>query len=214
MSLRLSGIDFTYPGSTRPVLTGLHLDIGAGETVAVMAPSGTGKTTLLGVAGLLLEPQRGTVSIGGRDRTVRDAPNLLGREIAFVLQTVNLLPRRTVLDNVTLPSIIAGNERAHADLQALELLDALDLREKAGREARTLSGGQAQRVGIARALINRPALLIADEPTANLDIATAHQVTELMLSVERGSTAILLATHDPAVARQADRTVTLGESPT
>lgn len=207
MRLALDRVSFAYPGG-RPVLSNTSLSIPAGQAVAVMAPSGFGKSTLLGLAGLLLRPTGGSVLIDGVPRAAGDTR---GGGIAWVLQTVSLLPRRTVLDNVALPALASGSTRRAAYEQAEGALHHLGLHHDLnGRQARTLSGGQAQRVGVARALIGSPSILLADEPTANLDAATALDVARsLVRSVARTGCAAVLATHDPHVAALADRVLVI-----
>lgn len=173
MSLELRGVSVTYPGAARPVLTDLDLVVPAGTSVALMGPSGSGKSTALAVAGLLLAPDTGEVWIAGRRRSVRDAPQVLRDELAWVLQSVNLLPRRTALDNVLLPALAGGRGREECRVEAVDLLRRVGI-DDTDQVARTLSGGQAQRVGAARALMSHPAVLVADEPTANLDVTTAR----------------------------------------
>lgn len=207
MSLTLRGITVTYRGSALPTVLDLDLDVPAGTSLALMGPSGAGKSTVLAVAGLLLEPDRGEVLVAETPRTVRDAPTVLGDELGWVLQTVNLLPRRTALDNVTLPALARGRRRAASEDRARELLDAVGITAH-DQVARTLSGGQAQRVGVARALMTSPAVIVADEPTANLDLATARSVARTLFEATAGTT-VLLATHDPAIAEMADRVVHL-----
>lgn len=207
MSLELIGVGVTYPGTTRPVLVDLDLHVPAGTSLAVMGPSGTGKSTALAVAGLLLAPTTGEVRINGRSRTVRDAAEVLRGEVAWVLQSVNLLPRRTAVDNVLLPVLAAGGRRSAARDEAVELLHRVGV-EDPDQIARTLSGGQAQRVGVARALAGHPGVIVADEPTANLDAATGRDVARALLRAAAGTT-VLLATHDPAVAALADRVIVL-----
>ncbi|MCR1981242.1 ATP-binding cassette domain-containing protein [Cellulosimicrobium cellulans] len=207
MSLTLRGITVTYRGSALPTVLDLDLDVPAGTSLALMGPSGAGKSTVLAVAGLLLEPDRGEVLVAETPRTVRDAPTVLGDELGWVLQTVNLLPRRTALDNVTLPALARGRRRAASEDRARELLDAVGITAH-DQVARTLSGGQAQRVGVARALMTSPAVIVADEPTANLDLATARSVARTLFEATAGTT-VLLATHDPAIAEMADRVVYL-----
>lgn len=208
MSLKLTGIWFSYPRSPHPLLEDINLAVEDGQSVALMGPSGAGKSTLLNIAGLLQSPDHGDVLIDGKRVTTRDAGRLLGRTVGWVLQSVNLLPRRTVLDNVLLPSRAHKEDPQRAGQRAEELLAALGLSEHSKRQARTLSGGEAQRAGIARALMTAPSVLIADEPTANLDQVTAREVSERLIAAA-GSTALLLATHDPAVAALADRIVTI-----
>jgi ABC-type lipoprotein export system ATPase subunit len=205
--IELRGVQVRYPGAPAPVLHGLDLAVPAGTSLALMGPSGSGKSTALAVAGLLLAPTAGEVRIGGAVRTTRDAARVLRGEVAWVLQSVNLLPRRTALDNVLLPALAAGGTRETARAEALALLARVGI-DLPGQIARTLSGGQAQRVGVARALICRPAVLIADEPTANLDVATGRSMARALLHAAEGTT-VLLATHDPEIAAMADRVVHL-----
>ncbi len=207
MSVVLRGITLTYPGTTAPTLLDLDLDVPAGTSLALMGPSGAGKSTVLAVAGLLLAPDRGEVLVAGTPRTVHDAPAVLGDEIGWVLQSVNLLPRRSALDNVTLPTLARGRRRATSEDRARELLHAVGITAH-DQSARTLSGGQAQRVGVARALMTSPAVIVADEPTANLDLATARSVARTLFDAAAGTT-LLLATHDPSIAQMADRVVHL-----
>lgn len=207
MSIELRSITFTYPGAKTPTLLDLDLHVPAGTSLAVMGPSGAGKSTVLAIAGLLLAPQAGTILIGGTPRTVRDAPMILGQEIGWVLQTVSLLPRRTALDNVTLPALARGRRRASCQDRARDLLDRVGITTH-DQVARTLSGGQAQRVGVARALMTSPTVIVADEPTANLDLATAREVARTLFDATTGTT-VLLATHDPAIAKMADQVIHL-----
>lgn len=205
MSLRLVDVAFTYPGADRAVLYGVDLAVDAGEAVALMGASGRGKTTLLNVAGLLAPPSSGRVEIDGRACSVRDRR---AQRIAWILQSVNLLPRRSALDNVALPALAAGASPSVAETHAADLLRGVGLDPWDRRDARTLSGGEAQRVGLARALVSRPSVLLADEPTANLDARTAEMVAEALVSVS-DHTAVLLATHDERVGAMADRIVRL-----
>lgn len=211
MSLELAGITFRYPGMDADVLQDVSLTVDSGESVALMGPSGRGKSTLLSVAGLLLVPQRGTVSIDGHVRTAKDAAALLGDSVTWVLQTVSLLPRRSVIDNVALPLLAHGSSRASADYLALERLEEVGLDGYARREARLLSGGEAQRVGVARALVTDPSVLLADEPTANLDQHTAETVGVALFGASLGKTSLLVTTHDRHIAEMADRVVYLDD---
>jgi len=204
MSVELRGITVRYPGASTSILDDLDLVVPSGTSLAVMGPSGAGKSTALAVAGLLMAPTSGDVWINGRRREVSEATRVLRDEVAWVLQTVSLLPRRSALDNVLLPSLARGRRRAEVEARALELLAMVGIKDP-HQLARTLSGGQAQRVGVARALIGEPTVLIADEPTANLDLATGREIAELILRAFAGTT-VLLATHDPRVAALADRT--------
>lgn len=210
MSLELRNITFSYRGTAQPVLEDVSLSVADGESVAVMAPSGQGKSTLLAIAGLLLTPQQGQVRLDDDVVSAALGRRLRGDRIQLILQSVNLLPRRSVLDNVVLPALAHGLDRIEAEERAIRLLDAVGVRLP-DRPARTLSGGQAQRVGVARALVTQPRLVLADEPTANLDAATATDVARVLLTTTRTST--LVATHDPSVAELADRVVTLAALP-
>lgn len=202
MSLELHEVRHRYPSSRRVILDGVDLQVPNGTAVSVSAPSGAGKTTLLAIAGLLLRPTSGTVTHDGRP------PGTPGESTVWVLQTINLLPRHTAAHNVALPLLAKGWSRWDAELRAHEALDQLGLIALAERRAGTLSGGEAQRVGVARALVSQPSLILADEPTANLDPTTALEVAQTLM-VARESTALLVATHDPQVAALADRHMVL-----
>ncbi|MBE7702279.1 ATP-binding cassette domain-containing protein [Oerskovia sp. Sa1BUA8] len=212
MSLALDAITFKYRGTTRPILAEISLEVPSGTSVALMAPSGAGKSTLLSIAGLLLAPDSGSVAINGTRRSVRDGPVLLGKEVGWILQSVNLLARRSALDNVALPRLARGARRRNELSHAEELLGAVGLHGDLQRPARKYSGGEAQRIGVARALMSSPAVLIADEPTANLDLATARDVARALFGAARERTALLIATHDEAIASMADRVITLETS--
>ena len=195
------------------VLRGADLVLRAGEIVALVAPSGTGKSTLLHVAGLLERPDGGAVLVDGRDAGgLPDAERTAIRRdrIGFVYQAHQLLAEFTAWENVALPQMVAGKPRAAAQARAKELLAALGLCHRFGHLPGKLSGGERQRVAIARALANAPGLLLADEPTGNLDMDTGHQVfDELLRTVRTGGTAALIATHNPELAGRMDRRVTL-----
>ncbi|WP_425472457.1 ABC transporter ATP-binding protein [Tessaracoccus rhinocerotis] len=208
MSLILRDIWYRYPRSDRPLLQGVELEVPTGASVAVMAPSGVGKSTLLSIAGLLIKPDRGTVQIDGKDVGPKDGKRLLGDRVSWVLQSVNLLPHRTVLDNTILPSRAHGSSLDSSRATATMLLTQLGLSHRLTSLARTLSGGEAQRAGVARALVTSPSVLIADEPTANLDRDTAQEVATALLSAAQ-NTSVLLATHDPMIAEMADTVVHL-----
>ena len=196
-----------------PVLQGAGLTIRAGEIVALVAPSGAGKSTLLHVAGLLDRPDGGSVLIEGRD--AGNLPDLdrtaIRRDtIGFVYQFHHLLPEFTALENVVLPRMIAGASRRAAEDRARSLLTTFGLASRLNHLPGKLSGGEQQRVAIARALANGPKLLLADEPTGNLDVATAEGVfAELLAIVRDHGLAALIATHNPDLAARMDRTVTL-----
>jgi lipoprotein-releasing system ATP-binding protein len=198
-----------------PVLRGADLTLQAGEIVALVAPSGAGKSTLLHLAGLLEKPDGGSVFVEGRDSgALADAARTAIRRdtIGFVYQFHHLLGEFSALENVVLPQLIAGTPRKEAAERAMVLLAAFGLQPRAGHRPGKLSGGEQQRVAIARALANAPKILLADEPTGNLDVATASVVFEELLSmVRRQNVAALIATHNPDLAARMDRTVTLRE---
>lgn len=198
-----------------PVLRGVDLTLHRGEIVALVAPSGAGKSTLLHLAGLLEAPDGGSVFVEGRDAgALPDAARSAIRRdtIGFVYQFHHLLGEFTAVENVVLPQMIAGKPRRAATERAMALLSSFGLAARAGHLPGKLSGGEQQRVAIARALANAPLVLLADEPTGNLDVATASAVfEELLATVRRQNVAALIATHNPDLAARMDRTVTLQE---
>jgi lipoprotein-releasing system ATP-binding protein len=213
--LHLDGIvrRFEQGGRTLEVLRGASLSIAEGEMVGLLGPSGSGKSTLLHVTGLLERPDQGEVTIagnlcGGLGDGQRTA--LRRRLLGFVYQFHHLLPEFSALENVMLPQMIAGESRSAAKARAGEMLERVGLSDRTGHRPAQLSGGEQQRVAMVRALANRPALLLADEPTGNLDPDTAGLVFEELLRLvrEEGLSA-LIATHDSGVARRMDRSVTL-----
>ncbi len=215
-ALGLEAVGKVYnPGSPAEVsvLSDATLSIAAGEVVALVAPSGAGKSTLLHIAGLLDSPSSGRVRIGGaaaegsseraRTRLRRDA-------IGFVYQFHHLLPEFSAVENVALPQRAAGVARGAAEARARELLEAVGLGARLAHRPAELSGGEQQRVAMARALANRPRLLLADEPTGNLDPETAGQVFGMLLGLVRETgLAALIATHNPELAARMDRTLRL-----
>ena len=213
--LRLSGVWRVYRGEAGevPVLRGVDLTLRAGEITALVAPSGVGKSTLLHVAGLLDRPDRGSVVIAGRDTAdLSDADRTAIRRdtIGFVYQFHHLLGEFTALENVVLPRMIAGVPRREAETHAAALLGAFGLGHRLEHLPGKLSGGEQQRVAIARALANQPKVLLADEPTGNLDVTTAETVfVELLQRVRETGVAALIATHNPELAARMDRTVTI-----
>jgi lipoprotein-releasing system ATP-binding protein len=195
------------------VLTGANLALRPGEIVALVAPSGTGKSTLLHLAGLLERPDSGSVLVDGRDAGALPDParTAIRRDsIGFVYQFHHLLGEFSALENVVLPQMIAGKKRREAEVRARELLGSLGLGARTGHLPGKLSGGEQQRVAIARALANAPRVLLADEPTGNLDVGTSTIVFDALLETVRGQgVAALIATHNPDLAARMDRRVTL-----
>ncbi len=204
---------FRTGDATLEVLRGASLTLHAGEIVALVAPSGTGKSTLLHLAGLLERPDRGAVLVGGRDAGALPDPArtaIRRDEIGFVYQFHHLLAEFSALENVVLPQIIAGVRRRDAEARGRTLLGGLGLAGRLGHLPGKLSGGEQQRVAIARALANAPRVLLADEPTGNLDVGTSGVVFDAMLQVVREhGVAALIATHNPELAARMDRRVTL-----
>ncbi len=196
-----------------PALRGVTLDVGAGEFVALVGPSGSGKSTLLHVCGLIDDPDGGSYAFDGQQTRglPASAQARLRRErIGFVFQGFNLVPVLTAWENVEVPLLLCGTPRGERRRRVREALEAVGLGAEGGRRPDRLSGGQRQRVAIARALVKRPRLVLADEPTANLDGATAAQVLEVMRSLGRAQGAtFLVATHDRRVTDHCDRTVAL-----
>jgi lipoprotein-releasing system ATP-binding protein len=213
--LRLAAVERRYrtEAGELPVLLGADLTIAAGEIVALVAPSGTGKSTLLHLAGLLEKPDAGEVFIDGKPAgsLSDDGRTAIRRTtIGFVYQFHHLLPEFTAAENIILPQLAAGKSRAEATQRAKDLLGIFGLQARLDHRPGKLSGGEQQRVAIARALANQPRLLLADEPTGNLDVATSDRVfAELLEQVRGQGLAALIATHNPDLARRMDRVVTL-----
>ena len=214
--LRLRGLVRNFSeGKTRrlEVLTGADLDLYAGETIALIAPSGAGKSTLLHLAGLLERPDGGEIEIAGRAAgqiSEQERTAIRRNQIGFVYQFHHLLPEFTALENVMIPQLIRGIERAEAAKRANELLAYLGVKERGSHQPAELSGGEQQRVAIARAVANAPRVILADEPTGNLDPATAERVFEALTTLVRASgLAALIATHNHTLAERMDRVVTL-----
>lgn len=213
--LRLEGVVRRFnPGANEVrVLNGADLAIERGTIVALVGPSGAGKSTLLHIAGLLEKPDEGRVLIDGAEcsRSSDDVRTALRRSrLGFVYQYHHLLPEFSALENVVLPQMIAGRARQEAEKRGMALLAGLGMDHRAAHRPGQLSGGEQQRVAIARALANGPALLLADEPTGNLDPHTAEAVFDELLGLVRGAgLAALVATHNPELARRMDRVITL-----
>ena len=209
-ALTVRGVRKTFEAENAPVraLRGVDLTVAAGEFVAVMGPSGCGKSTLLNLVAGLDVPDEGTIAVAGHEVTGQsedDLARLRRKHIGIVFQFFNLLEGMTVLENVALPTIIAGRKRRMAETRARDLLDLLGIGDKAAAVPGVLSGGQRQRLAIARALANEPTLLLADEPTGALDSEGGAEVIELLRRLHAGGQTVILVTHDADVAEAAER---------
>ena len=193
-------------------LDGLDLDIQANEYVALMGPSGSGKSTLMNMLGCLDSPTSGKYILNGQDVSRLDDDALAeirNREIGFVFQTFNLLPRYTALENVALPMIYGGFSKSERDARAREVLTQVGLGDRMDHKPNELSGGQRQRVAVARALVMKPSIILADEPTGNLDTATSLEVMQLFSDIQKAGNTVILVTHEEDIAKCAHRTVRL-----
>jgi putative ABC transport system ATP-binding protein len=212
--IELRGLKKTYftGGVETPVLHGIDLTIEEGEFVALMGPSGTGKSTLMNILGLLDRPTAGSYTLAGQDLTALDDNQLSAirnRRIGFVFQLFNLLPRVSVLHNVLLPFLYTEPYPSSAKEKAQNLLKSVGLGERMHFKPNALSGGQQQRVAIARALVNEPALILADEPTGNLDSTASKEILEIFDRIHSLGRTIVMVTHETDVAAHASRVVTL-----
>ena len=193
-------------------LDGLNLDIHTNEYVALMGPSGSGKSTLMNMLGCLDSPTSGSYMLNGQDvsRLEDDAlADIRNREIGFVFQTFNLLPRYTALENVALPMVYAGIGKAERMARAEEVLHQVGLGDRMDHRPNELSGGQRQRVAVGRALVMKPSIILADEPTGNLDSSTSSELMELFGDIHKAGTTVILVTHEEDIAACAHRTVRL-----
>ncbi len=210
--IRIEGLHKSYETSAGlfPVLKDVSLQIGAGEFVAIMGPSGSGKSTFMNILGCLDEPTAGRYLLNGRDVAELNREELAGlrnRTIGFVFQGFNLLPRMSLQDNVALPLIYCGVERAERQQRARDMLARVGLERYFESMPNKISGGQQQRVAIARALVNHPSLILADEPTGNLDSRTGEEIMALFESLNREGITIVLVTHETDIAQHAKRQV-------
>lgn len=216
VALRLTGVSKAYNAGSPAaveVLRGVDVSLTKGEVVALVAPSGAGKSTLLHIAGLLDTPDGGTVEIAGSDMTGasdRKRTTVRRDEVGFVYQFHHLLPEFSAQENIVLPQLAAGVSRREADARAADLLEIVGISARAHHRPAALSGGEQQRVAFCRALANRPSVLLADEPTGNLDPATSDTVFEaLMTLVRETGLSALIATHNMELAARMDRQVRL-----
>ena len=214
--ITLRGVTKTYKNGSLEVqaLNGIDLHIEQGEFVAIMGSSGSGKSTLMNIIGCLDVPTSGSYELDGtpvESLGERELARIRNRKIGFVFQSFNLLPRQTVLQNVTLPMMYAGVSREKRNERALELLRKVGLAERVRHRPNELSGGQKQRVAIARALTMNAPVLLADEPTGNLDTRSSHEIMALFKEIHAEGTTIVLVTHEPDIAEYADRIITFGD---
>ena len=193
------------------VLRGVNLHIDKGEVISIVGPSGAGKTTLLQLIGALDRPTSGSILFNGRDLASMSDKQLAtfrNRQIGFVFQFHQLLPEFTALENIIIPALIARRSRSEAEKEAMELLSIMGLQERAGHKPSELSGGENQRVAVARALINKPALILADEPSGSLDSKNKEELHKLFFELRaRYGQTFLIVTHDEELARTTDRTI-------
>jgi putative ABC transport system ATP-binding protein len=194
------------------VLKGINLDIQSNEYVALMGPSGSGKSTLMNILGCLDSPSFGQYVLNGQDVSKMaddDLADVRNKEIGFVFQQFNLLPRLTALENVALPLVYAGVGRKQRTEMAMEVIQKVGLEDRSHHKPNELSGGQCQRVAIARALVNNPSLILADEPTGNLDTKTSKEIMEIFTKIQEAGNTVVLVTHEEDIANYAKRVVRL-----
>lgn len=195
-----------------PVLKGIDLNIYRNEYVALMGPSGSGKSTLMNIIGCLDTPTSGTYILNGHDVSKTEDNKLAdirNKEIGFVFQQFNLLPRLTALENVALPLVYAGISKRSRTEKAKHVMDLVNLSDRGHHKPNELSGGQCQRVAIARALVNSPSIILADEPTGNLDTKTSYEIMEIFDKIHSAGNTIVLVTHETDIANHARRIVRL-----
>ena len=194
------------------VLKGVALNINKNEYVALMGPSGSGKSTLMNILGCLDTPTSGTYVLNGKDVSKMEDNSLAevrNKEIGFVFQQFNLLPRLTALENVALPLIYAGIKKSERNEKALQMLELVNLTDRSHHKPNELSGGQCQRVAIARALVNDPSLVLADEPTGNLDTKSSYEIMDIFARIHNTGNTVVLVTHEEDIAKCANRIVRL-----
>jgi putative ABC transport system ATP-binding protein len=210
--IRMSSVSKVYgrDEGTVKALDSIDLEVARGEFVAVMGPSGSGKSTLMNIVGCLDRPSRGTYELDGQDVSRLSESQLAGvrlRDTGFIFQTFNLLPKLSALQNVELPMVYAGVPARRRRARAVELLTLVGLGHRVGHRPAEMSGGERQRVAVARSLVNDPALLLADEPTGNLDSKAGAEIVALLEALHREGRTIMLITHEREVAEHAERTV-------
>jgi len=204
--------DFPLGQEIVKVLKGIDLDIERGEYVALMGPSGSGKSTLMNLLGCLDTPTSGTYHLNDKDvsnMTDDELAEIRNKEIGFVFQTFNLLPRTTALENVALPMVYAGKSKADRTKRAEEVLNQVGLGDRMDHRPNQLSGGQRQRVAVGRALVNKPSIILADEPTGNLDSKTSIEIMNLFEEIHRNGNTVIIVTHEEEIASHAHRIIRL-----
>jgi putative ABC transport system ATP-binding protein len=204
--------DFPLGNEVIHVLKGIDLTINKGEYVALMGPSGSGKSTLMNLLGCLDTPTGGSYVLNGKDVSKMhddELAEIRNKEIGFVFQTFNLLPRTTALDNVALPMVYAGYKKPERNARATEVLTQVGLSDRMDHKPNQLSGGQRQRVAVARALVNRPSIILADEPTGNLDSKTSVEIMNLFNEIHANGNTVILVTHEEDIAAYAHRVIRL-----
>jgi putative ABC transport system ATP-binding protein len=204
--------DFVLGTEVINVLKGIDLEINKGEYVALMGPSGSGKSTLMNLLGCLDTPTSGNYILNGKDVSKMDDNELAdirNTEIGFVFQTFNLMPRTTALDNVSLPMIYAGHGKEARIARGKEVLEMVGLSDRMTHKPNELSGGQRQRVAVARALVNKPSIILADEPTGNLDSKTSNEIMALFDEIHANGNTVILVTHEEDIAAHAHRIIRL-----
>ena len=204
--------NFQLGQETVYVLKGIDLDIRRGDYVAIMGPSGSGKSTLMNLLGCLDTPTGGTYNLNGQDvskMTDDELAEIRNKEIGFVFQTFNLLPRTTALDNVALPMVYAGASKKDREQRAAEVLTDVGLADRMDHKPNQLSGGQRQRVAVGRALVNKPSIILADEPTGNLDSKTSLEILQLFDEIHQAGNTVIMVTHEEDVAERAHRIIRL-----
>jgi len=194
------------------ILKGLNIDILRNEYVALMGPSGSGKSTLMNILGCLDSPTSGKYILNGKDVSTmpdNDLADIRNKEIGFVFQQFNLLPRLTALENVALPLVYAGIPKKTRTEMAQEVLRKVDLMDRSHHKPNELSGGQCQRVAIARALVNNPSIILADEPTGNLDTKTSYEIMSIFAKIHNDGNTVVLVTHEEDISNYAKRVIRL-----
>ncbi|MDG2052883.1 MAG: ABC transporter ATP-binding protein [Flavobacteriaceae bacterium] len=212
--IKIRGIIRNFPLGNElvKVLKGINLEIERGEYVALMGPSGSGKSTLMNLLGCLDTPTDGTYKLNGKDvsnMSQDELAEIRNKEIGFVFQTFNLLPRTTALDNVALPMVYAGATKEERKNRAEKVLTNVGLADRMDHKPSQLSGGQTQRVAIGRALVNKPSIILADEPTGNLDSKTSLEIMGLFDDIHKKGNTVIIVTHEEDIAKYAHRVIRL-----